>query len=101
MYVSFRHYPRTDIAPAASLRLEIWQEQVIFAVNTNFPLRSYRDGVIEMSSTLPNIANHRRSSITGYRSHGIGNPFRREEILEVLGGFSLQSGLVEGGGKLG
>ena len=95
IYVSSRYYTRTDIAPAASLQLKIWQAQVGVAVNSSFPHRSDRDRVIAMSSTLPYIANHRRSLMTGYRSHRIGNLFRREKMLEILGGYSVDSRLSE------
>ena len=48
-----------------------------------------------MIETLICLVNHRRSPITAYHSHGIGNPFRREKMLEVLGGFSVESRLDE------
>lgn len=38
---------------------------------------------------------HRRLPIAAYHSHGIGNPFRREKMLEVLSGFSVESRLCE------
>ena len=97
IYVSSRYYPRTDIAPAASIQLKVWQEEVGVAVNTNFPHRSDCDRVIAMSSPLSYIANHRRSLITGFHCHGLGNLFRREKMLEILGGFSVDSRL--GGGR--
>ena len=48
-----------------------------------------------MIETVICLVNHRLSPITAYHSHGIANPFRREKMLEVFGGFSVESKLGE------